>query len=54
MATPHNAGTLVAVAVGEGVGDGVAVSDLEPELLELQDALEQVRQEAPRYLALTD
>ena len=34
--------------------DGVAVSDLEPELLELQDALEQVRQEAPRYLALTD
>jgi two-component system sensor histidine kinase BarA len=31
-----------------------AVSDLEPELLELQDALEQVRQEAPRYLALTD
>ncbi|WP_043763285.1 response regulator, partial [Aeromonas taiwanensis] len=34
--------------------DGVAVRDLEPELLELQDALEQVRQEAPRYLALTD
>ena len=34
--------------------DGVAVRDLEPELLELQDALEQVRQEAPRYLVLTD
>lgn len=30
--------------------DGVPVSELEPELLELQDALEQVRQEAPRYL----
>ncbi|PJG59086.1 two-component sensor histidine kinase BarA [Aeromonas cavernicola] len=30
--------------------DGVAVTELEPELLELQDALEQVRQEAPRYL----
>ncbi|MGY3904428.1 two-component sensor histidine kinase BarA [Aeromonas lusitana] len=31
--------------------DGVPVSELEPELLELQDALEQVRQEAPRYLS---
>ena len=31
--------------------DGVAVSELEPELLELQDALEQVKREAPRYLA---
>ena len=31
--------------------DGVPVGELEPELLELQDALEQVRQEAPRYLA---
>ncbi len=31
--------------------DGVAVAELEPELLELQDAMEQVRQEAPRYLA---
>ncbi|WP_378080669.1 two-component sensor histidine kinase BarA [Aeromonas bestiarum] len=30
--------------------DGVPVSELEPELLELQDAMEQVRQEAPRYL----
>ncbi|WP_421262200.1 two-component sensor histidine kinase BarA [Aeromonas jandaei] len=30
--------------------DGVPVSELEPELLELQDALELVRQEAPRYL----
>ena len=30
--------------------DGVTVSELEPELLELQDALELVRQEAPRYL----
>ncbi|MGL5303552.1 MAG: two-component sensor histidine kinase BarA [Aeromonas sp.] len=30
--------------------DGVALSALEPELLELQDALAQVRQEAPRYL----
>ncbi|WP_434665673.1 two-component sensor histidine kinase BarA [Aeromonas sp. NJAU223] len=30
--------------------DGVPVSELEPELLELQDALAQVRQEAPRYL----
>ncbi|WDL81890.1 two-component sensor histidine kinase BarA [Aeromonas bestiarum] len=30
--------------------DGVSVSELEPELLELQDAMEQVRQEAPRYL----
>lgn len=34
--------------------DGVPVSDLEPELLELQDALEQVRREAPPYLALAD
>ncbi|WP_321149909.1 two-component sensor histidine kinase BarA [Aeromonas jandaei] len=31
--------------------DGVPVSELEPELLELQDALELVRQEAPRYLS---
>ncbi|OCA64644.1 two-component sensor histidine kinase BarA [Aeromonas piscicola] len=31
--------------------DGVPVSELEPELLELQDAMEQVRQETPRYLA---
>ena len=31
--------------------DGVAVSELEPELLELQDAMEQVRREAPLYLA---
>ncbi|MGL5374810.1 MAG: response regulator, partial [Aeromonas veronii] len=31
--------------------DGVAVAELEPELLELQDALELVRQEAPRYLS---
>ncbi|WP_421182166.1 two-component sensor histidine kinase BarA [Aeromonas enteropelogenes] len=31
--------------------DGVPVSELEPELLELQDALALVRQEAPRYLA---
>ena len=30
--------------------DGMVVSELEPELLELQDALELVRQEAPRYL----
>ncbi|MFM4965723.1 two-component sensor histidine kinase BarA [Aeromonas bivalvium] len=30
--------------------DGVAVAELEPELLELQDAIEQVRAEAPRYL----
>ncbi|WP_378004801.1 two-component sensor histidine kinase BarA [Aeromonas jandaei] len=30
--------------------DGVPVSELEPELLELQDALELVRQGAPRYL----
>ncbi|MGY3895997.1 two-component sensor histidine kinase BarA [Aeromonas enterica] len=30
--------------------DGVPVNELEPELLELQDAMEQVRQEAPRYL----
>lgn len=30
--------------------DGIPVSELEPELLELQDAQEQVRQEAPRYL----
>ncbi len=30
--------------------DGVPVCELEPELLELQDALELVRQEAPRYL----
>ena len=30
--------------------DGVPVSELEPELLELQDALDLVRQEAPRYL----
>lgn len=30
--------------------DGMPVSELEPELLELQDALELVRQEAPRYL----
>jgi two-component system sensor histidine kinase BarA len=29
----------------------VPVSELEPELLELQDAMEQVRQETPRYLA---
>ena len=34
--------------------DGVAVSELEPELLELQDALEQVKREAPRYLALIE
>lgn len=31
--------------------DGVPVSELEPELLELQDAMEQVRREAPLYLA---
>ncbi|TNI69432.1 two-component system sensor histidine kinase BarA, partial [Aeromonas salmonicida] len=31
--------------------DGVGVDELEPELLELQDAMDQVRQEAPRYLA---
>ena len=31
--------------------DGVPVAELEPELLELQDAMEQVRQEAPRYLS---
>ncbi|WP_209297256.1 two-component sensor histidine kinase BarA [Aeromonas jandaei] len=31
--------------------DGVPISELEPELLELQDALELVRQEAPRYLS---
>lgn len=31
--------------------DEVPVSELEPELLELQDAMEQVRQEAPGYLA---
>ncbi|WP_421242568.1 two-component sensor histidine kinase BarA [Aeromonas enteropelogenes] len=31
--------------------DGVPVSELEPELLELQDALALVRQEAPCYLA---
>ncbi|MCW0507470.1 two-component sensor histidine kinase BarA [Aeromonas piscicola] len=31
--------------------DGVPVSELEPELLELQDAMVQVRQETPRYLA---
>jgi two-component system sensor histidine kinase BarA len=30
--------------------DGVPVSELEPELLELQDAMEQVRREAPLYL----
>lgn len=30
--------------------DGVGVDELEPELLELQDAMDQVRQEAPRYL----
>ncbi|MNX82701.1 Signal transduction histidine-protein kinase BarA [compost metagenome] len=34
--------------------DGVPVSELEPELLELQDALEQVRREAPRYLSLAE
>ncbi|MDM5150508.1 two-component sensor histidine kinase BarA [Aeromonas salmonicida] len=31
--------------------DRVPVSELEPELLELQDAMEQVRREAPLYLA---
>jgi two-component system, NarL family, sensor histidine kinase BarA len=30
--------------------DGAALAELEPELLELQDAIEQVRAEAPRYL----